>query len=153
MYPYLRPAGLIMRLENEPLPSPGRTRPSGGRWRRVTMPTGTGWPRRCWRVLISSATTRQKSAFPSSAIADLYMARDMGAEAEYACQQALQLNPRSIEARFRLAALYMKQRRYGEARRVMRACEQLEPDHWYVRDVLSAIDAAEKEVPKGASAF
>jgi thioredoxin-like negative regulator of GroEL len=54
-----------------------------------------------------------------SAIAGLYAARGNMTEAEYAFKQSIELYPLSPEAVFRLADLYMRQRRYDESRKVV----------------------------------
>jgi thioredoxin-like negative regulator of GroEL len=54
-----------------------------------------------------------------SAIAGLYAARGNMSEAEYAFKQAVELYPLSPEAVFRLADVYMRQRRFEDARKIV----------------------------------
>ncbi|MCL1922020.1 MAG: DUF2723 domain-containing protein [Kiritimatiellaeota bacterium] len=124
MYPYLRPAGVIMKIEKEPLPPPQRDRQSGeleGTWKEIVEKDKAYWDQLTGEFLAREEFCRSKDAQKSfakmrSAIAGLYLNRALYAEAEYAFKQAVDLCPESPEGRFRLAELYMNQRRYEEAR-------------------------------------
>lgn len=147
MYPHLRPAGVVLKLEEKPLPTPPEE-PS--LWREIVARDRAYWDRLTAEFLARADFQRnddgrQCFAKLRAAIAGLYAFRGLAADAEYAFKQALQLCPRSAEASFRLADLYVGQRRHVEARRVMEACQALDPDNDRAGDFITAIQAAEKD--------
>jgi tetratricopeptide (TPR) repeat protein len=121
MYPYLRPAGVIMKIEKEPLPSPQE---NAALWKDIVAKD-----KLYWDTLTREFTNREefvrnndaKKSFSKmrSAIAGLYQFRGMADEAIYAYKQSLDLCPESPEGCFRLADLYMQQHRYDDARLLM----------------------------------
>ena len=118
MYPYLRPAGIIMKLEKDPLPSPQE---DPKLWQEIKTRDRAYWDTLSSNFLARADFRRNSDAKKSfsklrSAIAGLYAARGEVPEAEYAFKQSLALCPDSPEANFRLADLYMRLRRYTEAR-------------------------------------
>ena len=118
MYPYLRPAGVIMKIEKEPLPSPQQ---DPKLWEEIVA-KDTAY----WNELTDSFIAREefrrsldaKKSFSKmrSAIAGLYLSRGMIAQAMYAFEQAVKLCPESPEGSFRLAELHMNLRQYDKAR-------------------------------------
>ncbi len=118
MYPYLRPAGIIMKLEKDPVPSPQE---NPKLWTEIKSRDRAYWDALSSNFLARADFQRNSDAKKSfsklrSAIAGLYAARGEVPEAEYAFKQSLALCPDSPEANFRLADLYMRLRRYTEAR-------------------------------------
>jgi thioredoxin-like negative regulator of GroEL len=110
MYPYLTPHGLILKLNNEPTPiTPELMKQDRDFWD--------------WYVerlvnddkFIRDVVAKKTFSKLRSAIAGLYAARGHREEAEYAFKQAVQLYPLSPEATFRLADLYMREKRFDEA--------------------------------------
>ena len=128
MYPYLRPAGIIMKLEKDPIPSP---QDDPALWQGIVAKDRTYWDNLSSNFLSRAEFRRNADARKSfsklrSAIAGLYAARGMVPEAEYAFQQSLKLCPDSPEANFRLADLYMRLRRYPEARALIEAYQKVD---------------------------
>jgi tetratricopeptide (TPR) repeat protein len=110
MYPYLLPHGLILELCPEPvgLP-PERIRDDRAFWDWLTA-----------RLMKNPKFLRDIPARKSfsklrTAIAGVYMARQLSEEAEYAFRQAVQLYPPTPEANLRLADLYIQQGRLEDA--------------------------------------
>jgi len=117
MYPYLRPHGVIMKIEKDPIPPP-QTNPE--LWSDIVARDRAYWDKLCTDFLARPEFVRNMDAKKSfskmrSAIAGLYMSRGLVREAEYAFKQSLQLCPESPEAVFRLADLYVQEHRYQEA--------------------------------------
>ncbi len=114
MYPYLTPHGLIMKINNEPTEiTPEMVKNDHEFWNWYVN-----------RLVSDSKFTRDVVACKTfsklrSAIAGLYAARGNVPEAEYAFKQAVELYPLSPEAVFRLADLYMRQKRFDEAHKVI----------------------------------
>lgn len=140
MYPYLEPHGLIMKINAEPLPalSPEMVKNDRDFWDWYTQ-----------RLLSNSKFTRDVVARKTfsklrSAIAGLYAARHMFAEAEYAFKQAIDLYPLSPEANFRLADLYMQVRRFADARVLIEEFLKKDPGNDKVEEFLTQIRNTER---------
>jgi thioredoxin-like negative regulator of GroEL len=114
MYPYLTPHGLIMKINNEPTAiTPEMVKNDHEFWDwYVARLTGDS-------KFLRDVVARKTFSKLRSAIAGLYAARGNMPEAEYAFKQAVELYPLSPEAVFRLADLYMRERRFEEARSVV----------------------------------
>ncbi|MDD4873057.1 MAG: DUF2723 domain-containing protein [Kiritimatiellae bacterium] len=117
MYPYLRPHGVIMKIDKDPLPPP---QVNTNLWAGIIALDRAYWDELTTRFIARPEFVRNNDAKKSfskmrSAIAGLYVYRGIIMEAEYAFKQSLQLCPESPEANFRLADLYLQQHRYGEA--------------------------------------
>lgn len=123
MYPYLEPAGLILKLNSEPLPelSPETIARDRQFWdeteaRLVAMPGFAG-----------NDDARKMFSKLRAAGAGVYEYRKLDAEAEAAFRQALRLYPLSPEASFRLADMLAGRQRRNEAIRVMQRFLDLNP--------------------------
>jgi tetratricopeptide (TPR) repeat protein len=137
MYPYLRPAGVIMKIEKDQLPSPQQDTKL---WKDLVAKDKAYWDELTARFLAREEFRRNKDAQKSfskmrSAIAGLYLWRGMLPEAEYAFRQSLRLCPDSPEGCFRLADLLMNQRRFADAH---------DPYNGNVSSFLGQIDAMTK---------
>ncbi|MCL1856099.1 MAG: DUF2723 domain-containing protein [Kiritimatiellaeota bacterium] len=142
MYPYLRPAGVIMKIEPDPLPAPQRNRQTGeleGLWKEIVDKDTAYWDKLTREFRAREEFTRgegnpvippsdgQKSfSKMRSAIAGLYLYRNLIPESEYAFRQAMELCPESPEACFRLANLYLNLRRYDDALALMQAYHEVD---------------------------
>ena len=160
MYPYLTPHGLIMKLNPEPLAElpPDLVRHDRTFWDWQTRrllgnehEVPHGWlarlfPRQAvelrghWQYRHDTVAQRLFSKL-RCAIGGLYAHRKMNAEAEYAYRQAIQLYPVGPEAYLRLADLYAYGDRFAEARHVVEALLQLDPDLAGARNYLGFIEA------------
>ncbi len=121
MYPYLRPHGVIMRLEKDPLPSPQE---NPKLWQEIVNLDHAYWDKLFARFMarpefLRNADARKSFSKLRSAIGGLYLARGLVAESEYAFRQAVDLCPESPEASFRLADLYARLQRWPQACTVM----------------------------------
>ncbi|MBM4152020.1 MAG: DUF2723 domain-containing protein [Kiritimatiellaceae bacterium] len=139
MYPYLTPHGLIMKINNEPTAIT----------EQMVQNDRDFWDWYVARALKDSKFTRDVVARKTfsklrSAIAGLYAARGNLAEADYAFKQAVQLYPLSPEAVFRLGELYLRQRRYSEARDVITSFMAQDIHNEGGNGFLSQIDQFEK---------
>ena len=121
MYPYLRPCGVIMKLEKDPLPSPEQ---DPKLWEGIVAQDRAYWDTLTSELLAragfrSDADARKTFAKLRCAMGGLYLTRGLTVDAEFAFRQALQLCPASRDANFRLADLYAHDRRYDQALKVM----------------------------------
>lgn len=124
MYPYLQPAGLIMKLNPEPV---------------TLTPDIIAEDRRFWagytNTLLSHPAfprdTRARAAFAKmrAAIGGLYVHARLFAEAEHAFLEARTLFPLSPEASVRLAGLYSGMDRFPDAIAVMVSYTNRSPDN------------------------
>ena len=142
MYPYLRPAGVIMKIEKEPLPGPQQDRKQ---WDEIVAKDKAYWDTLTKEFTSREEFMRNKDAQKSfskmrSAIAGLYLWRGMLPEAEYAFRQSLQLCPDSPEGCFRLADLLMNQRRFDDARTLMQEYLKVDEYNGNVKSFLSQIE-------------
>jgi len=129
MYPYLTPAGIIMKINRDELPGPDQ---NPALWAQIVA-----MDRAYWDKLFAELTARPEFARDTdaqktfsklrSAIGGVYAYRRLLAEAEYAFQQARALCPDSPEANFRLAQLYLEQNRTDDAIRVLNELQERDP--------------------------
>ena len=135
MYPYLTPHGLIMKINNEPTEiTPEMVKNDHEFWDWYVK-----------RLVGDSKFTRDivaRKTFSKlrSAIAGLYAVRGNMAEAEYAFKQAVELYPLSPEAVFRLADLYMRERRLDDAYKVVSEFAAQDVHNQSARGFLKQID-------------
>lgn len=147
MYPYLRPSGIILKLEKQPLPSPEE---NPVLWQAILTHDQAYWDKLTAELLARADFHRNEAARQCFsklrvAIARVYAFRELNVEAENVLQQALQLWPQSPDASFQLAALYLGQHRYREARYVMETYLKLDPTNQQARDLLETIHIAERD--------
>jgi hypothetical protein len=151
MYPYLRPAGVIMKIEKEPLPAPAEDQ---GLWKEIVDRDRVYWDKLTARFLARPEFVRNLDAKKSFskmrvAIAGLYVARGLLSEAEYAFRQSLQLCPESPESNFRLAEFYMRLGRFEEARNLILEYQKLDIYNANIDTILKHIDLVEKNALRG----
>ncbi len=143
MYPYLTPHGLIMKINNEPTAiTPEMVRNDHEFWDWYVA-----------RLVGDSKFTRDivaRKTFSKlrSAIAGLYAARGNMAEAEYAFKQAVELYPLSPEAVFRLADLYMRERRFDDSHKVVSDFVAQDAHNESAQGFLKQIDQARQMVSR-----
>lgn len=124
MYPYLTPHGLIMKINNKPTAIT----------QEMIKNDRDFWDWYVDRLVNDRKFQRDIVARKSfsklrSAIAGLYSARGHAREAEYAFRQAVALYPLSPEAVFRLADLYMRMKRFDDARTVIQTFAEKDKHH------------------------
>ena len=140
MYPYMEPHGLILKLNNEPIPNiPEDTIQNDHKF----------WTWYTERLLNNKkfshdVVARKTFSKLRSAIAGLYAFRNNFPEAEFAFQQAIDLYPLSPEANFRLADIFMRQRKFTEAGRLIEAFLKEDPGNDRVAEFLNQIRSTEK---------
>ena len=139
MYPYLEPHGLIMKINPEPLPGLTPKMVENDRkfwaWYKEYLTSNPKFRR--------DVVARKTFSKLRSAIAGLYAARRMMPEAEEAFTQAIDLYPLSPEANFRLAELYMQQRKFTQAKELIQNFLKLDKDNDKVESFLNQIVGAE----------
>lgn len=139
MYPYLSPAGLIMKINPEPLDrlTPEMVRKDHEFWDRYTA------------ELLSSADFADDEDAQRSfsklrlSIGNLYLFRNMMADAEYAYRQALALGPTNSEVVVRLADIYLNERRFNEAHRLLDEALQRDPENGQYTQLLQQVKESE----------
>ena len=146
MYPYLSPAGVIMKIEKDALPSPQQ---NPKLWQDIVAKDKAYWDKLTKEFTAREEFRRNADAKKSfskmrSAIAGLYLYRGMVAEAEYAFRQSVELCPESPEGNFRLAELCMNQRRYGDARQLIAAYLAIDEYNTSAKGFLDQINDIEK---------
>jgi tetratricopeptide (TPR) repeat protein len=129
MYPYLEPAGIILKINHDPLPPP-ETDPA--RWQQIIARDKAYWNQLVQEFKARPEFHRDSDAQKTfsklrSAIGGLYANRRLALEAEYAYRQARDLCPESPEANFRLAQLYMELNRPDDAIKVLEELQALDP--------------------------
>jgi len=140
MFPYLEPHGLIMKIRNAPgRIADDRVRDDLDFWdwyaRRLIDDT----------KFIRDTVARKSFSKLRSAIAGLYASHSRLAQAESAFQQARTLYPLSPEANFRLVQeVYMRNRRYGEAKEVMTQFGRQDPGNTKIEPLLRHLEKIEK---------
>lgn len=132
MYPYLQPAGLLMKLNPEPT---GLTAEMVAADRRF-------WDAYTERLMTHPDFVRDEQAQMTyskmrSAIAGLLLFRGRTNEAEYAFNQARRLCPASPEATFRLADLYAGVGRWDDAIAVVEAFRKFDPQNTWTSACLA----------------
>jgi tetratricopeptide (TPR) repeat protein len=140
MYPYLTPNGLIMKLNSETQPSlsPEMVKNDRDFWDWYSKRL-LGNPK-----FLRDVVARKTFSKLRGAIAGIYAFRRMYPEAEYAFQQAIDLYPLSPEANFRLADVFMQQRRFSDAGKLIEKFLYEDPGNSKVRDFLNQIRETEK---------
>lgn len=134
MYPYLEPHGLILRLHPEPIElSRATIENDRAFWDWYTEKLLGN--RRFRRDIVARKTFSKLR----SAIAGIYVFRRNFDEAEHAFRQAIDLYPLSPEASFRLADMYMQQRRLSDAYEVISALSKGDPGNERVTSFMAQI--------------
>ncbi len=146
MYPYLRPSGIIMKIEKEPLPSP---QVNPGLWTNIVAQDRAYWDKLSAGFLKREDFRRNNDAKKSfsklrAAIAGLYLYRGLWKEAEYAFGQSMDLCPESPEASFRLIDMLVQQHRYTEAKGLARNYAELDEYNDNAKNQVNAIAEMER---------
>ena len=137
MYPYLEPYGIILKINQDPIPQ--------------IAPAAVSRDRAYWDALTEDLrndprfhrddVAQKTFAKLRSAIGGLYAFRHLTADAEYAYQQAIGLCPDSPEGYLRLAQLYVELGKFDDAVAVL---EQYQTRDRYNARIPAAIDTIRK---------
>jgi tetratricopeptide (TPR) repeat protein len=142
MYPYLEPYGIILKINNEPLPA--------------LTPEMVARDRAYWDALVEDLdgdprfrrddVAQKTFSKLRSAIGGLYAYRGMTDEAKYAFEQSIRLCPESPEGNFRLTQLYLNLGQYDDAIRVMQNYQRRDPQNNRIRDAINQIKGVQRSV-------
>ncbi|HXI84675.1 MAG TPA: DUF2723 domain-containing protein [Verrucomicrobiae bacterium] len=158
MYPYLTPAGIIMKINHDPLPGPQQ---DPQLWEGIVKRDKAYWDKLCEELSARPQFHHDSDAQKTfsklrSAIGGLYASRQMAVEAEYAFKQALQLCPESPEGNFRLAQLYMELGRTDDALATLEALQKLDPLNDKITgaiDQIKGIKQSRQDIPQLEAAY
>jgi tetratricopeptide (TPR) repeat protein len=146
MYPYLSPAGIIMKINKDPLPSPQE---NSALWDEIIKRDRVYWDKLCEDFEARPEFRRDGDAQKTfsklrSAIGGIYAYRKLYPAAEYAFQQARRLCKESPEANFRLAQLYMDLGQPDKAVTVLKELQQLDPLNVKIQGAINQIQDSQK---------
>ena len=121
MFPFLRPCGLLMKLENKRIDSIGEA---------LVNDDMLFWDIKTKLLLSNNVFYKNKPARLAyakmrTAIAGIYIYRERYSNAERALMQALELCNDSPDANMRLLDLYLRMERFEDAQRVMSKLDDL----------------------------
>jgi len=168
MYPYLEPAGIIMKINKEPLPSPQE---NPALWSMIIRRDRAYWDKLEAEFMARPEFRRDSDAQKTfsklrSAIGGVYAFRRLVAEAEYAYKQAQRLCAESPEASFRCAQLYMELGQVDKAIDTLKALEALDPLNKKIKEArqqlegvkkaredIAALEAARRSDPRNVQLF
>jgi tetratricopeptide (TPR) repeat protein len=158
MYPYLTPAGIIMKINHDPLPGPQQ---DPKLWADIVSRDKAYWDKLSEDLNARPQFHRDSDAQKTfsklrSAIGGVYASRQMAVEAEYAFKQALQLCPESPEGNFRLAQLYMELGRTDDALATLEALQKLDPLNEKITgaiDQIKGIKQSRQDIPHLEAAY
>jgi tetratricopeptide (TPR) repeat protein len=153
MYPYLTPAGIIMKINHDPLPSPQQDPKV---WSDIVSRDKAYWDKLCdeldARPQFHGDSDAQKTFCKlRSAIGGLYASRHMAGDAEYAFKQALRLCPESPEGNFR-----MELNRTEDALATLVALQKLDPLNDKITgaiDQIKNIKQSRQDIPQLEAAY
>ena len=154
MYPYLQPAGTIMKLAQLPLPTPQQ---NPTLWADIQQHDFAYWTQ-LLRDLNRRPEFRRDHAAQQAfsklrcAIAGIYEFQHLDAAAEAAYRQAVATCPDNQATVFRLATLLARQKNFAAAVATLRDLYQRDPANAQVREALEEFEAllrksAEKSTP------
>jgi len=143
MYPYLRPAGVIMKIEKEQLPPPQQDQKL---WEQIITKDFAYWDQLLGEFIKRPEFKRDsdaKKAFSKlrCAIAGVYEYRGIVNAAEAAYSQAIAICPESPEASFRLSNLYMRMNQAAKAVETLSKLAERDPFNKQVREALEQFRA------------
>jgi len=146
MYPYLEPAGVIMKINKEPFPGPEQ---DPARWQEIVRKDRAYWDKLEAEFKARPEFKRDSDAQKTfsklrSAIGGVYAFRRMAIEAEYAFKQAQRLCAESPEASFRCAQLYMELGMVDKAIDTLKALEALDPLNVKITEARRQLEGAKK---------
>lgn len=153
MYPYLSPAGVIMKIEKEPLPTPQQ---DSGFWQKLIEKDFKYWDALLGEFIKRPEFKRDSDAQKAfsklrCAIAGVYEYRGIVNAAEAAYMQAIAVCPESPEASFRLANLYMRLNRVDKAVETLSKLAERDPFNKQVREALDQFQSIKNAMTPAVS--
>jgi tetratricopeptide (TPR) repeat protein len=144
MFPYLEPAGLIMKINTEPIAQidPKVVAKDLGDWKKLTEELLAN------PAFIRDSVARKSFSKLRSSIGGLYAFRNMYAEAEVAFKESIALFPASSEGRARLTELLVIQNRLPEARKNAEEWLSHDPENPAPAESLTRLQQHEKFLRK-----
>ena len=147
MYPYLSPAGVIMKLNQEPLPAPQQ---DPKLWQNIIKQDfvfgGQFFTNYYARTAIQqNIYAKDTYCKMRCAMAGIYEFRGMVNAAEAAYQQAITFSPANPEASFRLSNLYLRLNQPDKSIQTLRTLSHALPDNQLVREALQQYEAIQAE--------
>jgi len=141
MYPYLEPYGIIMKLNNNPLPTPVQ---DPALWQKIVARDKTYWDKLCADFSARPEFHRDGDAQKTfsklrSAIGGVYASQKLYDAAMYAFKQSLQLCPESPEGNFRLAQLYTEIGRIDDSITTLQNYQQRDPLNKRIGDAIQQL--------------
>jgi hypothetical protein len=129
MHAYMRPFGVIMKLEPEPLPTPQE---DPAYWDGIISVDQAYWAQLTKALLARESFRRSNDARQTFsrlrlAHANLYSRRHLNQAAEHAFNEALLLSPDNPEALFHLSYYYLYNHRFAEASELMEESLAIDP--------------------------
>lgn len=140
MYPYLEPAGLIMKLNAEVVELSDETIAADRQYWDAYVAKLKAIP-----AFGQDEWAQKTFSKMRSGIGGLYAYRRNFAEAEYAFKQALELYPISPEGNFRLAELYLQQNQDQAAHDLISTALKLDPANEIIAGFLRQIEQKMRE--------
>lgn len=152
MYPYLKPSGVIMKIEKEPLPTPQQ---DANYWQQLIEHDCKYWDQlfnefRGRPEFVRDTDAQKAFSKLRCAIAGVYEYRGIVNAAEYAYRQAIEICPESPEASFRLANLYMRLNRVDRAVDTLGKLAERDPFNKQVREALDQFQSIQHAMQPGA---
>jgi tetratricopeptide (TPR) repeat protein len=144
MYPYLTPAGVIMKINKDPVPGPQEDLKA---WQEIVTKDVSYWTRLIAEFEKRPEFRRDRDAQKSfsklrCAIAGIYEFRGILQMAEAAYQQAVQLSPESPEPAFRLANLYGRIGQLDKAVAVLTRLQTFDPYNKNLAGAIANLESA-----------
>ncbi|MEI6082999.1 MAG: DUF2723 domain-containing protein [Verrucomicrobiota bacterium] len=135
MYPYLEPFGIILKINSNPLPAitPAMVARDTAYWNALAADL-SGDPKFHRDDVAQKTFSKLRSA-----IGGVYAYRHMISEAEAAFTQAIGLCPDSPEANYRLAQLYIEQRRFDAAISVLENYQKHDSFNPKIREAIEQV--------------
>jgi tetratricopeptide (TPR) repeat protein len=143
MYPYLEPHGLILKLNRKPLPQldPAVVTDDREFWDALTKQLLTD------PEFLSNSWARATYSKHRSAIGGVYAYRKLTGNAEHAFKQAVGLDPKSLEADFRLVQLYAEQNRFDDAITILKSLQQRVPSDQKLQAAITQFEKLKQSKP------
>ncbi|MEZ5406198.1 MAG: tetratricopeptide repeat protein [Verrucomicrobiia bacterium] len=145
-YPYATPFGLCLKINKEPLKQIPQD---------VIQKDRAYWDAYTKKLVENpkfQADRPAKMSFSKlrSSIGNVYMYRNLLAEAEYAYKQALEMAPDNAEVVFRLADLYANQNRFSEAQALADNLKKLDPNNTQIDGLIENLKARQQQIGQRA---